>query len=169
MPTAGPAYTPALWSSFLSAELSASAALTGLLFVAVSINLSKILQFRHLTARVAKVLVILVGVLLVSTLCLVPGQSNHALGCELVLAGLLVSSVTSFLQWRTGQRNAYMTARQKTVFVALALGATFPPLCCGASLLYGHGGGLYWLVPGVVISFLAALIDVWVLLIEILR
>jgi hypothetical protein len=31
------------------------------------------------------------------------------------------------------------------------------------------GGGLYWLAPGVILSFGAALLDAWVLLIEIQR
>jgi hypothetical protein len=70
------AYTPTQWSSFLSAEVSASAALTGLLFVAVSINLARILASRQLTPRVAKALVMLVGILFAASLCLVPGQSK---------------------------------------------------------------------------------------------
>ena len=39
----------------------------------------------------------------------------------------------------------------------------------GASLLAGTGGGLYWLVPAVLLAFAAALVDAWVLLIEIVR
>jgi hypothetical protein len=37
------------------------------------------------------------------------------------------------------------------------------------SLLLRAGGGLYWLVPGVVLCLVVAVLDAWVLLIEILR
>src|ERR1700684_3719286 len=51
LPGAGPgtvlrAYDPAAWGSFFTALVTAAAALTGLLFVAVSINLSKIVPVR---------------------------------------------------------------------------------------------------------------------------
>jgi modulator of FtsH protease len=39
----------------------------------------------------------------------------------------------------------------------------------GATLIAMQGGGLYWLVPAILIAFSAALIDAWVLLIEIVR
>ena len=47
--------------------------------------------------------------------------------------------------------------------------AALPVVVCGVSLVCGRGGGLYWLVAGVVLSFVCALLDAWVLLIEILR
>jgi len=47
--------------------------------------------------------------------------------------------------------------------------ATLSLMGAGASILTRHGGGLYWTVLGIVASFLAALIDAWVLLIEIQR
>ena len=37
------------------------------------------------------------------------------------------------------------------------------------SLLVGAGGGLYWFVPAVVLGFAGAVLNAWVLLIEILR
>jgi hypothetical protein len=42
-------------------------------------------------------------------------------------------------------------------------------LVAAVSLLLRAGGGLYWLVPGVVLCLVVAALDAWVLLIEILR
>jgi hypothetical protein len=42
-------------------------------------------------------------------------------------------------------------------------------LVVGVSLLLGAGGGLYRLVPGVLLCLLVAVLDAWVLLVEILR
>jgi hypothetical protein len=39
----------------------------------------------------------------------------------------------------------------------------------GGTLLAEGGGGLYWLVPAVLASFIFGLINAWVLLVEILR
>jgi hypothetical protein len=36
-------------------------------------------------------------------------------------------------------------------------------------VILGHGGGLYWLVATLVFSFVSAVINAWVLLVEILR
>lgn len=48
--TASWAYSAAPWQTFAAAEVGAAAALTGLLFVAVSINLERILAFPKLPA-----------------------------------------------------------------------------------------------------------------------
>ena len=47
--------------------------------------------------------------------------------------------------------------------------AVLPLLAAGVSLLLHAGGGLYWLVPGLVLCLVVAVLDAWVLLIEILR
>jgi hypothetical protein len=61
--------------------------------LAVSINLSRILEYPGLPGRAGEAIGLLVGVLVVSTLVLVPGQSRTALGAELLAAGLLAWSV----------------------------------------------------------------------------
>jgi hypothetical protein len=56
------------------------------------------------------------------------------------------------------------------------LGRVFPAviscgcmLVAGVTLLAQAGGGLYWLVPSVLAAIIFGLINVWVLLVEILR
>ena len=39
----------------------------------------------------------------------------------------------------------------------------------GVSLLLGAGGGLYWLVPGMAFSVVVAVVNAWVLLVEVVR
>jgi hypothetical protein len=77
------------WESFFVAQVSASAAVAGLVFVGVSINLDKILKYAGLPGRALEALVVLILVLVVSTLMLVPGQSTILIGAELLGAGLL--------------------------------------------------------------------------------
>jgi modulator of FtsH protease len=47
--------------------------------------------------------------------------------------------------------------------------AALPFVIAGITMLVGGGGGLYWLVPAVIFSFLVSLLDAWVLLVEINR
>jgi hypothetical protein len=47
--------------------------------------------------------------------------------------------------------------------------ATLPVVVAGASLVAQGGGGLYWLVPGIMLLLGVGVMNAWVLLIEILR
>jgi len=47
--------------------------------------------------------------------------------------------------------------------------ATLPVIAAGASLLARGGGGLYWLVPALILLPGVGVIYAWVLLVEILR
>ena len=47
--------------------------------------------------------------------------------------------------------------------------ATLPFVAAGGAMLGWGMGGLYWLVAGVVLSFLVAVADAWVILVEIHR
>jgi modulator of FtsH protease len=163
------AYAPAQWSSFLSAEADASAALTGLLFVAVSINLAKIVAYPHLVPRAAKALVTLVAILFAASLCLVPGQPNDALGSELILLGASSWIMVTRTQRGHVRGNPYINRGQRLLNAVLAQMSVVPLIVCGASLLCSRGGGLYWLVVATIFAFASALLDAWVLLIEIMR
>ena len=83
------AYSAVEWQGLFLAAAGASAALTGLLFVAISINLDRILQGTGLPGRAGEAMVLLVAVLVVSMLGLVPGQSPTMLGAELLGTGLV--------------------------------------------------------------------------------
>jgi hypothetical protein len=67
-------YTTQGWGELFLAEAGASAALAGLLFVAVSINLQRIISIRSLPGAALTTIVLLVAVLMVSTFALVPDQ-----------------------------------------------------------------------------------------------
>ena len=93
-----PSYDPAHWESFFTSLISASAALTGLLFVAVSINLDKILKgSKFLPARAAETLATLLLVVVSSALTLVP-QGVRLLGLEVLVLVVPMLVITLWIQ-----------------------------------------------------------------------
>ena len=53
--------------------------------------------------------------------------------------------------------------------VVLLEAATIPWLIGGVLVLYGSNGGYYWLAVGIILAFIKAVTDAWVLLVEINR
>lgn len=162
------AYDLTEWKDLFVAVAGASAALTGLLFVAVSINLERILKFEGLPERALETLLFLVLALLVSIVALIPGQSHVALGLELLIVSLVAATVIIRLPTlRMGDEEveaSWVLARW-----AVRLAATVPFVVGGASVLAECGGGLYWVVAGVAFALIGAVASAWVLLVEILR
>jgi hypothetical protein len=158
---------PAGWENFFVAEAGASAALAGLLFVAVSINLTRILAFPHLPGRAAEALIVLLSVLQSATFGLVPNQGAAGLGVELLATGLWVVAVTSGIQWRA-RKHRHPQSRPLWRVATNQLPA-FAFVLCGSFLIAGRTGGIYWLVPATILSFGGGVFNAWILLIEIQR
>jgi hypothetical protein len=162
------AYQPADWHDLFVASVGAAAALTGLIFVAVSINLAQILADRRLPTRAAETLVVLLGLLFVSVFTLVPSQARTVLGSEIGVLGL-VMAVILLPRRRKVPREAGEPLTWSLVPLLVILGSTIPMIGAGISVLAGAGGGLYWLVPELILGFTGAILNAWILLVEIQR
>jgi hypothetical protein len=162
------AYTLASWKDFFIATSGASAAFAGLLFVGLSINLSRILALPGISGRAGGTLILLGNVLISSVLGLVP-QSSSAFGIELLCVGGIAWIVATRLDAQSIRHRYYDTVYhgfQRVVFSQLAT----LPLIIGAVLFLLHtGGGLYWLIPALILPLLVSMFNAWVLLVEILR
>jgi hypothetical protein len=161
------AFTPEPWHDFFVAEVGASAALTGLVIVAISINIAKIIENRLLSGRAAETVVLLTGVLLLSTLALVPGQPLGLFGWECLAVAAAMLAVVGIILVRA--LALYHPDERRWIRVAITLGAALPTIACGVSLLLGEGGGLYWLVPAILVALTGGIANSWILLVEILR
>jgi modulator of FtsH protease len=159
---------PSGWENFFIAEVDATAALAGLVIVAISINLSRILAFPELPGRAAEAIVVLAGALVLSSLTLIP-QALRTLGLEVLIAAAVIWLVPVIVQVRT-----YRAARAggKSRMRARALLAqinTLPFVVAGASIALGNESGFYWLSAGVILALIGGMLNTWVLLVEILR
>jgi uncharacterized membrane protein len=158
----------AAWTSFFETSAGASATLVGLLVVAISINLTRILGFAQLPSRAGSALVPLAGVMVVSMLALVP-QPVRAFGAEVLGAGVVMWALTTFLMIKSFRLTPELKPRWVVSHMPLNQAQTLPIVVAGLLLALGFPSGLYWIVAGIIASLLAALMNTWVLMIEILR
>lgn len=161
------AYDVSEWSDLFVAAAGATAALSGLVFVAVSINIERILENEGVPDFAMVTLLMLLGALMVSLLGLIPGQSVAAFGWEMVGGGVVWAALAGPRMRASVPRSGaerYLTSR-----VMLPLAGMFPLVVGAISLIAGSGGGLYWIATGVITTIFAAVVNAWILLVEILR
>jgi modulator of FtsH protease len=162
------AYDASEWSDLFVAAAGAGAALAGLVFVAVSINIDRILAGEGLPDRALSTVLTLLMAVCVSIVGLIPGQGNVALGAELLglttLLGIVIGRLTVHSLPSGPAPKHWVIGRLFVVAVAVV------PLLVGAiSVIAESGGGLYWIAAGILGSLVGAVANAWVLLVEILR
>ncbi|GAC1343689.1 MAG: hypothetical protein NVSMB29_16630 [Candidatus Dormibacteria bacterium] len=160
------AYEPAAWQTLCSVVGASAASLTGLLFVALSANRRAIMTSHIQQARAVETLGTLLSLLVLSLLVLVPGQDNRALGTELGVYGLLLLAGSVAVQRGTLRRLDAAQRRFWAGRLAVLDIGTAGFLVAGATLVARMGGGLYWLVPTVLVYFLWAATNAWVLVLH---
>lgn len=157
------------WDNFFLGQLGASAALGGLLFVSISINLDRILAFPHLPNRAMLAILLLLGVLIVSALMLVPGLPLGVAGGVTLAIALLVFGVGTYIEVRAARSQEDGKRAAFAVNVVLFVAAVVPYGIGGILLLLGDTGGVYWIAAAILFSIIKAVLDAWVLLVEIHR
>jgi hypothetical protein len=165
-------YSTEGWGELFVAAGGATAALSGLVFVAVSINIHKVLELdkrtgrNFLTGRALEALVALLNVLVISIVALTPAIPRGVLAAFILLtaADSAISPVRALLASR-GQPAGNGTPLRLLTAAAL----TFTLAAAGVTLAAGHGGGLDWLPAAFVLAIAVAAVNAWVLLVEILR
>ena len=159
---------PDQWHDLFIAVASAAAALTGLIFVAVSINLKEIIEYPGLPHRAVETLAVMTGVLLLSVFALIPAQSRQALGTEALVLGAIGGGYLVVQRLRMPRKKddpVIWTA----VPLAVVLAGSVPMAAGGISLIAGGGGGLYWFVANALLGFVGVILNAWILLVEIQR
>jgi hypothetical protein len=153
---------PADWQGFAEVIGGASGALTGLLFVAVSLNASRIAGHQGLRASAGQTLVLFLTPLTMAAALLAPGQPDWLLGAELITIGL----ISSWVLFSVGRRKhaladedqlliAIFNRRAPNMVVMLLFVASGIALACGAD------AGLYLLLPASLVAFISGVLNAW--------
>ena len=156
------AFSPETWHDFYVACTGATAALAGLLFVAMSLHLNAILARPLLHRRAVITLVALLTVIVVSGILLAPGIDARAVGAVLVI--LLVFDVAGVgVAFRSAARSGEIASRVLGR-ITLTGGVTLIVGYSAWSLLSGSGLGLYALAGLVGLTIVWSVINCWTLL-----
>jgi formate-dependent nitrite reductase membrane component NrfD len=152
------------WGDFSVLMGAATAALLGLLFVAVSIRIEPIARNAELRNRAAQTLTLLLTGLLAAALLAVPDQRDWLLGVEYLILGLVVASVAVVLNRRAGERRGSTVARRvdainPTVVTCSLLFIT------AVVLILGHEDGTYVLVPALIAVLAGGVVNAWLILV----
>ena len=155
------------WHDLFVATAGAAAALAGLVFVAVSINLDRILALPGVPERAFQTVLLLLGALVVSILGLVP-QSATTFGWETLTIGSLLVIALAVTARRSlagiGGHPAWILSRSLYMLPGSVL-----YVVAGALLVAERTAGLNWVAAGLVGAFVGGIVNGWVLMVEILR
>jgi modulator of FtsH protease len=160
---------PAHWTNFAVALAGVAAVLAGLVFVALSVNLERILEVAGLPGRAGETLIVLIGAVVLCAFLLIPGLNHVALGMSLLAVGVLEWAIVTAVsingaRQQTAEPRSWNVAR--VVYVQIA---TIPVAVAGLLLLANASGALYWLAGAVLWAVVAGSGNAWVLIVEVAR
>ena len=158
-------YTTALWLGFGQALAAVAGALTGLLFVALSVKGDALAPSRSLRSRAAQTLVLFMTSVLIAVLLVAP-QPPAALGSELLAVAVATGAVLLILDRRAGHGSSQGVARYIERFSPNTVTAVLVGVA-GLTFLLKAGGGLYWLIPALVASLVGGVVNAWLFLVRV--
>jgi hypothetical protein len=156
------------WTDFAIVAGAATAALLGLLFVAVSLRVEVIAHSDELRRRSAQTLSLLLTGLLAAVLLTIPAQPRWVLGVEF-LALALSTAITVFAlePWTRRARE-----RERSTILHI-LDITTPNIttcvllvAVGVTLLLHDWWGLYLLVPALIAVLTGGVWNAWLILVK---
>lgn len=158
-------YTASMWLDFGEALAAVAGALTGLLFVAVSVKSDALSASRSLTSRAAQTLVLFITSVVIALLLVAP-QPAVALGWELLAVAMVSGAALLILDRRAGHGPDQGVARYIEKFSPNSVTAVLVGVA-GLTFLLKAGGGLYWLIPASMASLLGGVVNAWLFLVKV--
>jgi modulator of FtsH protease len=160
------------WHDFYSVINAAAATLVGLLFVSLSMNVEIITHEGNADLRelALQTFVNFLNLVVVSVLFLIPLQDPLGLGLPLLgisLGGLIIN-LNLYLKTRRSQNHVW-ERRDITRRFSTPLLSYLVMVVVSVSLILGQTGGLYWLVPVMIVLIIGASVNSWDLLLRLIK
>lgn len=157
------------WEPFYGAQIPAGAALLGLLFVALSLNLDGIIGAPSLSRRAEIALLLILLQLVASSIALMPDQPAWAFAVEILLVAGFVWVATLGLSVNLLRHVGAEQRALAVMNIALLQVALLPFIVGGALVIFERGPALHLIAAGTILCVAKAALDAWVLLVEIKR
>jgi len=155
------------WDNFAVIAGSAAGALTGLLFVAVSLNRDRIAGHPALRAQAGQTLVLFLLPLLMSIMLVIPRTSAVSLGAEFVVLAAVAATVLTAIAH--GGRNQ-PAGDDSAARLARLIDRVSPNLLTmllivvGGCLQIAGDDGLYWVAAAAVLCLIGGVVNAWLFL-----
>jgi len=158
------AYDAGAWHDFFVTAGTAAAALTGLLFVELSIQLDRVLGHPEHRFRARGNFFGLTVVMVMALVVLMPSLSARWLGVRLLVPNLTAAAVNA---WHI--RRVLPTFFTGSIIFPLRVAFSYVLILMGViggiSVIWGEGGGLLWPAIEAIGMLLIALLGAWSLLV----
>ncbi|GAB3389772.1 hypothetical protein GCM10027568_12460 [Humibacter soli] len=158
------------WSDFYVAVAGASAALAGLIIVAMSVTIKQIIASRTLPSRAGATISSMVLILVLVILGLMPHQTDVALGIEFVAASILALFPPLLMSQRVLTDTTYNVSMMSRLSrVVLGVVPVALALVGGILVIAGLEAGLFLVAAAIALIFAISMLNAWVLLVEVQR
>jgi modulator of FtsH protease len=157
------------WDNFAVITGSAAAALTGLLFVAVSLIRDRITRHAGLRSQAGQTLVLFALPLLLSVLLVLPGLSAAVLGAGLVLLGLVIGLAMVLIGRGNGPEPAGEGSDDRLARLVDRVSPNMGVvlfLFVGGGLQLAGSDGLYWAAASGTLALIGGMVNAWLFLVR---
>jgi hypothetical protein len=157
-------YSPDQWNNFFVVVGTGSAALTGLVFVAISVNLKDVIRDATHTYRAINMLTGFTSVFILSSFALMAHEKHQTLGLEWFIVAVLAGAINTngYIHGfsLTGSRYAlslFRVAGGSACYLAQIVGS--------AMLFLGFDWGIYVSATGLIVNFYFLVSGSWLLIV----
>jgi hypothetical protein len=157
------------WHDFFVAMAGAGAALAGLIIVAMTVTIKEILATTTLPSRAAATIAALVVVVIVSGVILIPGQLHVWLGTEVLVISLVALLSQILVAHRLLTQKPARPAIESGYKIVIGWLQGLPFVIGAVLILFGQVNGFGWIAAGILLAIVYAMVNAWVLLVEIQR
>jgi hypothetical protein len=159
-------YQPAEWHDFFLVTGGGAAALAGLVFVAMSINLDIVAQNATHRGRAVNMLTGFTSAFIICALALMGGQSHQAVGSEWLVVAT-VAAVIYVRNYVEAAKGGGIRAELRPDRLAAGVSCYVAQIGGAFVLILGYVAGLYVAAVGLIVLFALVISGAWLLLVAV--
>ena len=159
-------YLPAEWHDFFVVTGGGAAALAGLVFVAMSINLDVVAQSVTHRLRAINMLTGFTSAFTICALALMGGQSHQAVGTEWLVVAT-VAALSYVRLYVLAARRGGIRAELRPDRLAAGVSCYVAQIGGALVLILGYVAGLYVAAVGLIVLFAVMISGAWLLLVAV--